>query len=1163
MKSQLGNTSNVSVMSSKSSLNATLNGHDKTSLTSSVDAHWIEAQTSGFIDWINFIFASHLTFNDHDEIVGMVVNDDDFLHSTYHIFDVPYISKLPPSMIAQIETDEISIRDDQNIFVDVGLQKILLNILFSYELPWLRLGIEAVLRSEGDALSEDDMHLLSDQVYSCVTSPQKQMNFIKSIIHERFIKDPSILLKYSKQKPLNFQLEAQMHTQMRRQFIKKIFSLIKFLDIARMKQALKLPRLFRADATVKSSQDVLISICKELLRAEGDYLHHLSSVGYKVAFKQSYVDEFDYQVKNLSVDMHDGVRLTKLVSLVADHDGLCDHLRVPAVSRLQKVHNIVTALESLHSSGESIFADLDDGLANESVITARSSLSTINGVKSTEDRMQAEARRIVDGNTEAILVLLWRIMFAFNLRDMIDEPLLLKEVARVARGAVVKGDPRDSLSSVVVDPAVSEAEKKMSPYLMYWCNAVLNLYDITIDDFTTSLADGSVLCLLVHYYHPDLLPLKSINQSYKLQSLDDAKITDLQKRNFVTLRRACKTIGGIPVLSKDYSVQDPPDSQSMTFFLAYLFSRLMACAQTKAAIRIQRVFKLKYASVLVKLRKDKKVKKKPSRFGRTNFLVTISASKHHAAQVIQSMFLRFMQRRRLAQLRTLQSEQASHPEELDDINNSLRLTSFAEECDNSTVFELLPLTKIETETPLINLPDTAVSVTDDYLLGLSSDGTSLPVPVSVRKALGERDMNADSSFADPQTPFGTAQKSHISFFSPEKAANLSFIEKKRRTRSLLASPLFDKENSFAQTPLMVASVDTSEIEDRYRREMESKLKQTAAEMEESLRSQFMTESMVTDGLLKSEREARMTAEMQVKLEAEKRLALERRLQEFENERYEAELRAAREKEEASLRQQKEAAARTIISTQLLSFVHRRRFTKTIHVIIRLQAVARSYLARRKVNTVIRGICKLQLLIKQRLSTRHRSMQHNAATSIQACCRRLLAQKIALSMKQAVIILQSRIRAHLAQVQYRITRQACIRIQSVCRGFIQRSVKKRALAATLLLQGCIRVYLAKKELATRKAAVVTLQACCFRFIQMKRNNAAHTAQQQARLKRRVHILRAAAIIVGVCRAWVRRKRVARAAMRIAVWYQAYLPLLKARKLRKGILRLQVSRIVKYK
>lgn len=1155
MKSNLSAATNSSAVS-KGALNARTHEEQDKATSSNVDAHWLEAQTSGFIDWINFTFSSHLTLNEEtEEVVGMVINDDDFLHGTYHIFDVPYIAKLPPAMIAEIETEGIAIRSDQNIFVDVGLQKNLLSILFSYELPWLRLGIEAVLHPEGEALSEDDMYLLSDQIYSCVSNPQRQMNFIKSIIHERFIKDPKILQKYSKQKPLNFQLEAQMHAQMRRHFIKKIFTMVRFLDIARMKQALKLPRLFKADSSIKSSQEVLVSICKELLRSEGDYLHHLSTLGYKVAFKQSYVDEFDYQVKNLSVDMRDGVRLAKLVSLVADDEFLCDHLRVPAVSRLQKVHNVMISLESLHSSGESIFADLDDGLANDSIVSARSALTTQSG-KVGEDRMQAEARRITEGNTEAILILLWRIMFAFNLRDMVSESVLLREVGRVARGAIIRGDPREEQSADTNNDA-SDAERKIAPYLMYWCNAVMKLYGIEIDDFTTSLADGSVLCLLVHFYHPELLPLKSIHQSYKLQSLDDNKITDLQKRNFVTLRRACKAIGGIPVLSKEYSVQDPPDSHSMTFFLAYLFSRLMACEQTKAAIRIQRTFKQRYASVLAKFRKEKPKKKQSTRFGRTNFLVTISASKHHAARVIQTMFLRFMQKRRLAQLHSLQAEVEAHPEELEDVNSSLCKLSFTD--DENTLEESKAPTSDTPADLNIDANENQVPVTDNFLLGLSSEEPDPPVPTSVRKVLGERDLNAcDSSFTRP-TPFKTATKENIDFFSPDKvASNLSFIEKRRRTRSLLSSPLFDKENSFAvQTPLVVASVDTSEIEDRYRREMECKVKQTAAEVEETLRSQFMTESKAADDLLKAEREARQSAEMMMKLEAERRLALEQKLQQLENERFEAELRVEKEKAEIRLRQQREADARLKISRQLLLLVYKRRLAKKKHAVIRLQAAARSYIVRKQFRSTLRGICKIQGVIKHWLSSRRNSQQHSAAIVIQAASRRLLAKKLVLSMKRAAVLLQSHIRAHLAQAKFRLIRQACIRVQSVFRGYLQRSAQKRTLQAIRMVQGSVRVYLARKELAARKRGLATLQRFLFQLITAKRCDAASRAQQQARLQKRVRILRAAAVIAGACRTWVLRKKIAHAAARIVRWYKAYTPLLKARKLRKGVLRLQVG------
>ena len=47
------------------------------------------------------------------------------------------------------------------------------------------------------------------------------------------------------------------------------------------------------------------------------------------------IDEFDFHVYNLAVDLRDGVRLTRLVEVVTGEWDLAGSLRVPAVSRLQ------------------------------------------------------------------------------------------------------------------------------------------------------------------------------------------------------------------------------------------------------------------------------------------------------------------------------------------------------------------------------------------------------------------------------------------------------------------------------------------------------------------------------------------------------------------------------------------------------------------------------------------------------------------------------------------------------------------------------------------------------------------------------------------------------------------------------------------------------------
>ena len=82
-------------------------------------------------------------------------------------------------------------------------------------------------------------------------------------------------------------------------------------------------------------------------------------------FRQSCLDEFDYTIKNLCVDLRDGVRLVRLAEIWTTHSSgakqildtsLSQKLRLPTVSRLQKIHNVKLALERF-SLLESVWLD--------------------------------------------------------------------------------------------------------------------------------------------------------------------------------------------------------------------------------------------------------------------------------------------------------------------------------------------------------------------------------------------------------------------------------------------------------------------------------------------------------------------------------------------------------------------------------------------------------------------------------------------------------------------------------------------------------------------------------------------------------------------------------------------------------------------------------------
>jgi len=248
--------------------------------------------------------------------------------------------------------------------------------------------------------------------------------------------------------------------------------------------------------------------------------------------------------------------------------------------------------------------------------------------------------------------------------------------------------------------------------LVRWCDAIASQYAVPVHDLTTCLADGRALCLLVHYYHPTVLPTAAIKNTTAsllqkltsdafsstaasvaldsfveatslaggaLNKADVKKGIEGERKNFTTLRRACHAIGGVPLMLPIYDSSNLPEEKTMTIFLGFLFARLIeSSTQVRAAIRIQRfmrrvqpviqVLASQRCADAVKRRNNKtsmvpvRSKKQPATVAAAAaaavvdvpVIVTVSAS--HAASTIQRRVRVFLQSRRYS--RTLQAWKA-------------------------------------------------------------------------------------------------------------------------------------------------------------------------------------------------------------------------------------------------------------------------------------------------------------------------------------------------------------------------------------------------------------------------------------------------------------------------------------------------------------------------
>lgn len=63
----------------------------------------------------------------------------------------------------------------------------------------------------------------------------------------------------------------------------------------------------------QESKALLAFLSRDVLHGEGDVVKHLSHLGYRVSYEQTKLNEYDYTVSNLAVDLCDGVRITRQV----------------------------------------------------------------------------------------------------------------------------------------------------------------------------------------------------------------------------------------------------------------------------------------------------------------------------------------------------------------------------------------------------------------------------------------------------------------------------------------------------------------------------------------------------------------------------------------------------------------------------------------------------------------------------------------------------------------------------------------------------------------------------------------------------------------------------------------------------------------------------------
>ncbi|TRY96933.1 hypothetical protein DNTS_014281 [Danionella cerebrum] len=581
------------------------------------DERWIEKQERGFTWWMNYILtpddfkvatevtkvnALSLTIGNDKFNVPKAPTKEEMSFRTYtarqrlnrlrraacKLFSSETMVKAIQRLELEVEAKRLLVRKDRHLWKDIGERQKILNWLIAYNPLWLRIGLETIYGELISLESNNDVMGLA------------------MFILGRLLWNPDIAAEFRHHKVPNLYKDG--HEEALSRFtLKKLILLVCFLDKAKESRLIEHdPCLFCMDAEFKSSKDLLLAFSRDFLSGEGILSRHLSYLGLAVSHVQTPLDEFSFAVKKLAVDLKCGIRLVRVMELFTLDWTLSKKLRIPAISRLQKVHNVDVALQVLKNKG----------------VDLRDDHGTI-----------IDSRDIVDGHREKTLSLLWKIIFAFQVEVLLNEDQLKEEIGFLRKSWRTK----QKLASILANKGLAVMRMKAglafehpSPkvtLLMDWVNAVCEFYNLKAENFTVSFSDGRILCYLIHHYHPGHLAAENIKQrttqtiecghrgrvelntsssdsdcsfentsQTNSVSVDFRELLENERSNFQLVNTAVSYLGGVPAMINPEDMSNTiPNEKVVTCYLSFLCTRLLdlrnetraARQKNKAATKIQ------------------------------------------------------------------------------------------------------------------------------------------------------------------------------------------------------------------------------------------------------------------------------------------------------------------------------------------------------------------------------------------------------------------------------------------------------------------------------------------------------------------------------------------------------------------------------------------------
>ena len=600
------------------------------------DESWKEKQQHAFTEWLNYTFQP-TEDEAHEEGLQQLITaskSEDSAESeeaqknidraalrslvihrrnaqakkaSMELYNEEKFQQLLYAIDVEIKEGRLAVRKDRDMYADLGLRGQLVSLLMSYRSEWLKIGLETIFEGEvvvpeviskkknpvnveGESEEEKAKKRLAaaakKQKFASGKVPlSRTESALKRFVVQRVLGDSEIQAKYTKGKCKvpSGKWEKLYNDELRKSALRRMIVLFAFLDKSRTNNILdKVPCLFKVSGEVKSTKELLTNLCRDFLSGEGDFIKHLHQLGLDVAYEQKFIDEYDFNVTNLALDLRDGIRLCRMTEILTSDTtfSLSAKLRVPAVSRLQKLHNVGIALTGLGNAGVAI-----------------GSLT---------------AKDVVDGNRQGVLSLLWRTIVHFKLGELLNKEVLEQEIRDVRRASKRRMIPGIGFKAIRSSEDLGRKEAELTSLLLTWCQEVCATFGLDIENFTESFADGKALCLLVHYYHPGILARAEILQTTTDLKASEREIEEQEWREAVMneqkngrlARKTMGELGGIPSMLNDFDSTCVPEEKSMVACVAYLCSRLIeSSSEIQATLVIQSAFRRWWGGKLLELKK--------------------------------------------------------------------------------------------------------------------------------------------------------------------------------------------------------------------------------------------------------------------------------------------------------------------------------------------------------------------------------------------------------------------------------------------------------------------------------------------------------------------------------------------------------------------------------